>query len=67
MLDCLKRVKEAGQTYFPDESKIWIFPAPGGHVAEVKEEGDKSSLTPGTRYVIPSGRSRPRPASIAFG
>ena len=39
MLECLQRVKEAGQTYFPDESKEWIFPAPGGHVAEVKEEG----------------------------
>jgi len=39
MLDCLERVKEAGQTYYPEESKTWIFPAPGGHVAEVKEEG----------------------------
>jgi integrase len=39
MLECLQRVKEAGQTYFPDESQEWIFPAPGGHVAEVKEEG----------------------------
>lgn len=39
MMECLARVKEAGQTYFPDESKVWIFPAPGGHVAEVKEEG----------------------------
>ena len=35
----LQRVKEAGRTYFPDESQEWIFPAPGGHVAEVKEEG----------------------------
>ncbi|WFU16431.1 integrase family protein [Bradyrhizobium sp. CB3481] len=39
MLECLERVKEAGQTYYPEESKTWIFPAPGGHVAEVKEEG----------------------------
>ncbi|KRR04223.1 tyrosine-type recombinase/integrase [Bradyrhizobium valentinum] len=39
MLECLQRVKEAGQTYFPDESKEWIFPAAGGHVAEVKEDG----------------------------
>lgn len=39
MLDCLERVKEAGRTYYPEESKTWIFPAPGGHVAEVKEEG----------------------------
>jgi integrase len=35
----LERVKEAGQTHYPEESKYWIFPAPGGHVAEVKEEG----------------------------
>lgn len=39
MLDCLERAKEAGHTYYPEESKTWIFPAPGGHVAEVKEEG----------------------------
>ena len=39
MLECLGRVREAGHTYYPEESKIWIFPAPGGHVAEVKEEG----------------------------
>jgi integrase len=39
MLDCLERVREAGRTYYPEESKVWIFPAPGGHVAEVKEEG----------------------------
>ena len=39
MLECLERVKEAGGTYYPEESKDWIFPAPGGHVAEVKEEG----------------------------
>ena len=39
MLECLERVKEAGQTHDPEESKYWIFPAPGGHVAEVKEEG----------------------------
>jgi integrase len=38
-LECLERVKLAGRTYYPDESKTWIFPAPGGHVAEVKEEG----------------------------
>lgn len=39
MLECLERVKEAGRTYYPEEAKTWIFPAPGGHVAEVKEEG----------------------------
>ncbi len=39
MLECLERVKEAGRIYYPDESKTWVFPAPGGHVAEVKEEG----------------------------
>jgi integrase len=39
MLECLERVREAGRTYYPDEGKTWIFPAPGGHVAEVKEEG----------------------------
>ena len=39
MLECLERVKEAGSTYYPEESKVWIFSAPGGHVAEVKEEG----------------------------
>jgi integrase len=39
MLECLERVREAGRTYYPEESKVWIFPAPGGHVAEVKEEG----------------------------
>lgn len=39
MLDCLERAREAGQTYYPEECKTWIFPAPGGHVAEVKEEG----------------------------
>ncbi|MBR1236535.1 integrase family protein [Bradyrhizobium sp. AUGA SZCCT0182] len=38
-LECLERVREAGRTYYPEESKTWIFPAPGGHVAEVKEEG----------------------------
>jgi integrase len=38
-LECLERVREAGRTYYPEESKIWIFPAPGGHIAEVKEEG----------------------------
>lgn len=39
MLECLERAREAGQTYYPEESKTWIFPAPGGHIAEVKEEG----------------------------
>lgn len=39
MLECLERIKEAGRTYYPEESETWIFPAPGGHVAEVKEEG----------------------------
>jgi integrase len=38
-LECLERVREAGRTYYPEEGKTWIFPAPGGHVAEVKEEG----------------------------
>ena len=39
MLDCLKRAKEAGNTFFPEQSRIWIFPAETGHVAEVKEDG----------------------------
>ena len=39
MLACLKRAKEAGNTFFPEQSQIWIFPAATGHVAEVKEEG----------------------------
>jgi integrase len=39
MLRCLERVKEAGRTFFPEQSRTWIFPASGGHVAEVKEEG----------------------------
>jgi integrase len=39
MLECLARLKEAGATYYPHDSKQWIFPADGGHVAEVKEEG----------------------------
>ena len=39
MLACLKRAKEAGNTFFPEQSQLWIFPAATGHVAEVKEEG----------------------------
>jgi site-specific recombinase XerD len=39
MSQCLDRVKEAGRTFFPEQGRIWIFPASGGHVAEVKEEG----------------------------
>ena len=39
MLACLKRVKEAGQTFFAEQSEVWIFPAESGHVAEVKEDG----------------------------
>jgi integrase len=39
MLACLKRAKEAGNTFFPEQTQIWIFPAATGHVAEVKEEG----------------------------
>ena len=39
MLDCLRRAKEAGNTFFPEQSRIWVFPADTGHVAEVKEEG----------------------------
>jgi len=39
MLACLKRAKEAGNTFFPEQSQIWVFPAETGHVAEVKEEG----------------------------
>ncbi|MDE5454867.1 integrase arm-type DNA-binding domain-containing protein [Bradyrhizobium sp. CSA112] len=38
-LECLERVREAGRIYYPEESKTWIFPASGSHVAEVKEEG----------------------------
>lgn len=39
MLACLQRVAESGRTFFPNQSRTWIFPAAGGHVAEVKEEG----------------------------
>lgn len=39
MVDCLRRVKELGATFFPKESKTWIFPTDGGHIAEVKEDG----------------------------
>jgi integrase len=39
MLACLKRTKAAGNTFFPEQSRIWVFPAETGHVAEVKEEG----------------------------
>ena len=39
MRDCLQRVRDAGHTFFPDQSQTWIFPAENGHVAEVKEEG----------------------------
>ena len=39
MLRCLERVKEAGRTFFAEQGRTWIFPASGGHVAEVKEEG----------------------------
>jgi integrase len=39
MLECLLRVKALGQTFLPEESKQWLFPAPGGHIGEVKEEG----------------------------
>jgi integrase len=39
MLTCLKRAKEAGNTFFPEQGRIWIFPAASGHVAEVKEDG----------------------------
>jgi integrase len=63
MLECLERVKEAGRTYYPEESKTWIFPAPGGHVAEVKEEG-RQKPTRGMRYGIHSERLRPRRDSI---
>ena len=39
MLACLKRAKEAGNTFFPEQGRIWVFPAETGHVAEVKEDG----------------------------
>lgn len=39
MLACFKRAKVAGNTFFPEQGRIWIFPAATGHVAEVKEEG----------------------------
>lgn len=39
MMDCLKRVKELGQTFYPEHSKIWVFPTDCGHIAEVKEDG----------------------------
>jgi integrase len=39
MLACLRRSKEAGNTFFPEPSQVWIFPAETGHIAEVKEDG----------------------------
>jgi integrase len=39
MLQCLERVKRAGIIHFPDEARTWIFPATGGHVVDVKEDG----------------------------
>jgi integrase len=39
MLACLRRAKEAGNTFFPEPSQVWIFPAETGHIAEVKEDG----------------------------
>jgi integrase len=39
MFDCLKRAKTAGNTFFPKQSQIWVFPAETGHIAEVKEDG----------------------------
>ena len=39
MLACLKRAKALGNTFFPEQSRIWVFPAETGHVAEVKEDG----------------------------
>jgi integrase len=39
MLACLKRAKAAGNTFFPEQSQIWVFPAETGHIAEVKQEG----------------------------
>ena len=39
MLECLARVKEAGETFFPEQAKTWIFPADTGHIGEIKEDG----------------------------
>jgi integrase len=39
MWECLQRARDAGQTFFPDQGRTWIFPAETGHVAEVKEDG----------------------------
>jgi integrase len=39
MLASLKRAKAAGNTFFPEQGRIWVFPAEPGHVAEVKEDG----------------------------
>lgn len=39
MQDCLMRAKEAGMTFYPEQSRTWIFPSGNGHVAEVKEDG----------------------------
>lgn len=39
MLACLARAKAAGELFFPEQGRIWIFPAETGHVAEVKEDG----------------------------
>jgi len=47
MLACLKRAKAAGNTFFPEQSQIWIFPAETGHIAEVKEDGKVKLLHTG--------------------
>jgi integrase len=39
MWECLQRVKESGRTFFPEQSRTWIFPAETGHISEVKEDG----------------------------
>jgi integrase len=41
LLRCLERVRETGLTFFPEQARTWIFPASGGHVAEIKEEGQR--------------------------
>lgn len=39
MLECLERAKIAGNTFFPEQARTWVFPAETGHIVEVKEEG----------------------------
>ena len=40
MLACLKRAKAAGNTFFADQSRLWVFPSETGHVAKSKRKAN---------------------------